>query len=182
MAAYSEGMGEEALKMLDENQPSFRAEDEEDIGDNSDSGDESDESCSAPSPRRLIQRSPSSNSPLHGLCSLVEQLPIKKGLSKHYQGKSQSFTSLSEVKFLEDLPKKKEISHTMKIKPCRRSYAGGLDEAQNVVSSYDTSNKSIGKRVPTSLASCASSIARTSSSGFLGRSSRPPPIPINKNQ
>ena len=34
------------------------------------------------------------------------QRPVKKGLSKYYKGKSQSFTSISEVPSVEDLAKK----------------------------------------------------------------------------
>ncbi|KAF9589180.1 hypothetical protein IFM89_019496 [Coptis chinensis] len=35
--------------------------------------------------------------------SLMQLLPFKKGLSEHYQGKSQSFTSVSNARSLEDL-------------------------------------------------------------------------------
>lgn len=37
--------------------------------------------------------------------ALMTQLPIKRGLSKFFDGKSQSFASLAEVGALEDLPK-----------------------------------------------------------------------------
>ncbi|GMN40025.1 hypothetical protein TIFTF001_009254 [Ficus carica] len=40
---------------------------------------------------------------------IVSQLPIRKGLSKYYHGKARTFTSLSDVKCVEDLAKK-EIS------------------------------------------------------------------------
>ncbi|GLT48494.1 hypothetical protein SLA2020_221150 [Shorea laevis] len=50
--------------------------------------------------------SSSSNGPLYELSELVNQLPIKRGLSKSYQGKSQSFSSLASVKSVEDLAKK----------------------------------------------------------------------------
>ncbi|XP_062186269.1 protein OXIDATIVE STRESS 3-like [Phragmites australis] len=39
------------------------------------------------------------------MASLMTQLPIKKGLSKFFDGKSQSFASLAAVGGLEDLPK-----------------------------------------------------------------------------
>ncbi|CAF2121377.1 hypothetical protein BRARA_C01223 [Brassica rapa] len=49
--------------------------------------------------------SSSSNGPLENLSDLMSHLPIKRGLSKFYEGKSQSFTSLANVKSLEDLMK-----------------------------------------------------------------------------
>ncbi|PUZ48601.1 hypothetical protein GQ55_7G258100 [Panicum hallii var. hallii] len=39
------------------------------------------------------------------MASLMTQLPIKRGLSKFFDGKSQSFVSLAAVDGLEDLPK-----------------------------------------------------------------------------
>ncbi|RLM73760.1 uncharacterized protein C2845_PM15G19580 [Panicum miliaceum] len=39
------------------------------------------------------------------MASLMTQLPIKRGLSKFFDGKSQSFASLAAVAGLEDLPK-----------------------------------------------------------------------------
>ncbi|KAK8945051.1 hypothetical protein KSP39_PZI007556 [Platanthera zijinensis] len=112
---------------------SDRAAADEDIGENSDSGGDSDISDCAPSPRRHHPTSMASSrfdskSPLYDFSSLAGQLPLKKGLSKYYQGKSQSFTSLSEVKSLEDLPKKEEFLCTKKIKPCK-SYAA-LNQSQ----------------------------------------------------
>ncbi|XP_050235147.1 protein OXIDATIVE STRESS 3-like [Mercurialis annua] len=47
-----------------------------------------------------------SNGPLFQLSELMAHLPIKRGLSSFYQGKSQSFTSLSSVEGIEDLAKK----------------------------------------------------------------------------
>ncbi|KAL8532254.1 hypothetical protein ACS0TY_008745 [Phlomoides rotata] len=58
------------------------------------------------------------------MSSLLLQLPIKKGLSKHYNGKSQSFTSLSNVKCVEDLVKQ-ENPFKKKLKTCK-SYGGGF--------------------------------------------------------
>lgn len=46
-----------------------------------------------------------SSTPLQDMSSLLLQLPLKRGLSEHYNGKSRSFTSLSNVKSLEDLAK-----------------------------------------------------------------------------
>ncbi|KAH9714052.1 hypothetical protein KPL71_020545 [Citrus sinensis] len=67
----------------------------------------------------------SNNGPLFELSELMAQLPIKRGLSKYYQGKSQSFTSLSRAMSIEDLAKK-ETPYRKKMKSCR-SYGGGLD-------------------------------------------------------
>ncbi|KAK3210601.1 hypothetical protein Dsin_015307 [Dipteronia sinensis] len=72
--------------------------------------------------------SSSSNGPLYELSALMAQLPIKRGLSKFYQGKSQSFTSLANVNNIEDLAKKENYysSYKMRMKSCK-SYAAGLD-------------------------------------------------------
>ncbi|XP_009595897.1 protein OXIDATIVE STRESS 3 [Nicotiana tabacum] len=48
----------------------------------------------------------SSHGPLYELSELMDQLPIKRGLSKYYQGNSRSFGCLGNVKRLEDLAKK----------------------------------------------------------------------------
>ncbi|PKA65317.1 hypothetical protein AXF42_Ash005650 [Apostasia shenzhenica] len=171
-------MGEGLKKMFDEIRLPLGAEDDEDLGHDSDVGEESDGCCStSPSPKQ-IPSSPSSRSisasPLEELSSLVEQLPINKGLSRYYKGKSQSYRSLSEVKSLEDLPKKyKEIQHTSKMKPCK-SYAGGLNEVHKAIPMKSSS--------PPSAASCSSSIAMSAGSSFLAGIGRPPPIPVNKNQ
>ncbi|KZV48001.1 Oxidative stress 3 isoform 1, partial [Dorcoceras hygrometricum] len=76
--------------------------------------------------------SPSSSSdsspqlgPLFELAELMSQLPIKRGLSKYYHGKSQTFGSLASVKSLEDLAKK-ESSYIERMKSCK-SYGGNLN-------------------------------------------------------
>ncbi|KAG6660060.1 hypothetical protein CIPAW_03G079100 [Carya illinoinensis] len=58
---------------------------------------------------------------LNDLSSLLQQLPIK-GLSKHYEVKSRSFASLSNVKCMEDLVKV-EHPYNKKLKSCK-SYVG----------------------------------------------------------
>uniref|UniRef100_A0A803QTS2 Uncharacterized protein n=1 Tax=Cannabis sativa TaxID=3483 RepID=A0A803QTS2_CANSA len=51
----------------------------------------------------------------------------RRGLSKYYQGKSQSFTSLANAVNVEDLPKKvSPYRRKMMMKSCK-SYGGGLD-------------------------------------------------------
>ncbi|XP_071731910.1 uncharacterized protein [Rutidosis leptorrhynchoides] len=50
----------------------------------------------------------SSRSSLYDLSDLMSHLPIKRGLSQFYHGKSDSFTSLARVTSIEDLPKKEK--------------------------------------------------------------------------
>ncbi|KAK6151861.1 hypothetical protein DH2020_014496 [Rehmannia glutinosa] len=69
--------------------------------------------------------SPSSSGPLFELSQLLAQLPIKRGLSKYYNGKSQTFASLTSVKSVEDLSKK-ETCYSMRMKSCK-SYGGNLN-------------------------------------------------------
>lgn len=83
-------------------------------------------------------------------------LICRKGLSRYYEGKSQSFACMSEVRCLEDL-RKKEKPYKSKIKSCN-SYAalGGIAKTQ-------------------SSSSCAN-LSMMGAGGF-----RAPPIPLNKN-
>ncbi|KAK8670901.1 hypothetical protein V6N13_037514 [Hibiscus sabdariffa] len=48
----------------------------------------------------------SSNGPLHDLSDLMAQLPIRRGLSKYYEGKSQSLYNIGSVRSVEELAKK----------------------------------------------------------------------------
>ncbi|CAD6229909.1 unnamed protein product [Miscanthus lutarioriparius] len=64
---------------------------------------------------------------LYDLSSMMAQLPVKKGLSKYYDGKSQSFACMSEVRCLEDLRKKETPYKKMK---ASRSYVA-LDAEQD---------------------------------------------------
>ncbi|GKV06725.1 hypothetical protein SLEP1_g18575 [Rubroshorea leprosula] len=95
--------------------------------------DESSATCSS--------SSSSSNGPLYELSELMNQLPIKRGLSKFYQGKSQSFTSLASVKSVEDLAKKgiNPYNCRMKIKSTK-SFGWGL-EGQNGLRAKGTISK-----------------------------------------
>ncbi|CAI0423491.1 unnamed protein product [Linum tenue] len=65
------------------------------------------------------------------LSELMATLPIKRGLSKFYQGKSQSFTSLTRVVSIEDLVKKENPYNSSnsrrKMLKGSKSYANGLD-------------------------------------------------------
>ncbi|KAK3436367.1 hypothetical protein EUGRSUZ_C00963 [Eucalyptus grandis] len=64
--------------------------------------------------------------PLYELSELMTHLPIKRGLSKFYQGKCQSFTSLARVQSIEDLVKK-DNPYRKRLKTCE-SFAGALDK------------------------------------------------------
>eukprot|EP00252_Welwitschia_mirabilis_P005905 TRINITY_DN1649_c0_g1_i1.p1 TRINITY_DN1649_c0_g1~~TRINITY_DN1649_c0_g1_i1.p1 ORF type:complete len:156 (+),score=41.34 TRINITY_DN1649_c0_g1_i1:491-958(+) len=55
--------------------------------------------------------------PLFELASLKASLPSKRGLSKHYGGKSQSFASLKDVRCLDDLAKP-ENPYRKRMKSC----------------------------------------------------------------
>ncbi|XP_008799772.2 uncharacterized protein LOC103714343 [Phoenix dactylifera] len=132
------------------------------------------EAASPDSPRPLAETTflpPKFDSerPLDGLSPLVAQLPVKRGLSKYYQGKSQSYSSLSDVRCLADLPKK-ETPYERRTKSCK-SYEGGLDGSPKSNHIPGTSRKTVSKKA--SGGSCASSIARSSS--------KPPPLPVQKN-
>lgn len=71
--------------------------------------------------------STSCDGPLYELSELMAQLPIKRGLSKFYQGKSQTFASLESVKSLEDLAKRGRPKRR-KMMESSKSYGGGLDK------------------------------------------------------
>ncbi|KAE8658202.1 Arginyl-tRNA synthetase, class Ic isoform 1 [Hibiscus syriacus] len=73
----------------------------------------------------------SSNGPLYELSDLMAQLPIRRGLSKHYRGKSQSFTSLARVMSIEDVPKRvvNPLNNRGNMKSCK-SYGWELDGGQ----------------------------------------------------
>ncbi|XP_074572886.1 uncharacterized protein LOC141829332 [Curcuma longa] len=60
------------------------------------------------------------------LSSLGAELPVKRGLSRYFEGKSESFRSLSEVRFVEDLVKKETPSR----KRLKASGDYGFDSTQ----------------------------------------------------
>ncbi|CAA6666068.1 unnamed protein product [Spirodela intermedia] len=115
--------------------------------------------------------------PLFGLSSLMTHLPAKRGLSNYFSGKSQSFTSFSSVRCVEDLAKK-EIPFRRKMKPCK-SY-GGIADLSNRSSHFAPGpcSKAISKK--NSRSSCASLATRRINSGSFC-SPKPPLIPIQKN-
>lgn len=107
------------------------------------------------------------------MSSLMQQLPFKRGLSNYYQGKSQSFTSLSKVTCLEDLAKS-EIPCKKKMKSCR-SYGGNLCDTNNKASHPKTCSKTISKKASRGSWSSSLAAAAKKSSGFLGN--KPPVHP-----
>lgn len=118
--------------------------------------------------------SPRSNGPLYELSQLMDQLPIKRGLSKFYQGKSQSFTSLARVTSLEDLAKK-ESPYQKKLKACM-SYGGGL----NNFKSYTQPKATISKKAANSKGSLSNLSCLTRKSSFIG-SCRAPLSPVQSS-
>ncbi|KAJ6832227.1 uncharacterized protein M6B38_343665 [Iris pallida] len=58
--------------------------------------------------------SSSSIGSLYEWSTLKQHLPLKRGLSKYYQGKSQSYTCFSDVRCLEDLAKPERQQPLMK--------------------------------------------------------------------
>ncbi|KAL8137026.1 hypothetical protein V2J09_003027 [Rumex salicifolius] len=124
----------------------------------------------ASSPSPILSPSSSMDGPLYELSELKTHLPIKRGLSKYYAGKSQSFTSLANVKAVEDLPKK-ENPFNVKMKNCR-SYADGLDgQPQQYMKRFCTPKHSISKRNSSS-SSFLSSMA--GGNDLLSNCNRPP--------
>ncbi|XP_021741393.1 uncharacterized protein DDB_G0271670-like [Chenopodium quinoa] len=101
--------------------------------------------------------SSSTDGPLFHLSDLMDKLPIKKGLSKYYSGKSESFTSLASVENLEDLVKR-ENPYRKKMKLCR---------------SYYSPKPTISKKVSYS----RNSFSRNCSSNLMSSACRSPSIP-----
>ncbi|CAK8533794.1 unnamed protein product [Lathyrus sativus] len=60
----------------------------------------------------------SSNGSLCDLSELMNNLPIKRGLSMFYEGKTQSFSCLGEVQKMEDVPKK-SMGYKKRMKKCK---------------------------------------------------------------
>ncbi|KAM7483795.1 hypothetical protein LguiB_008378 [Lonicera macranthoides] len=113
-------------------------------------------------------------SSLYDLSDLMTQLPIKRGLSKYYQGKSESFTCLSRVTSVEDLVKKESPYRRRKMKGCK-SYGGGLDTYK----SYTMPKPIICKK--SFKGGSFSSSSLPSRNGSFSSSLRPPLVPSQKN-
>ncbi|XP_057773176.1 protein OXIDATIVE STRESS 3-like [Salvia miltiorrhiza] len=61
---------------------------------------------------------------LYDLSEIMDQLPIKRGLSQFYKGKSESFTSLSRVTSIEDLMKKAATPYRRNLKASKSCGTG----------------------------------------------------------
>ncbi|KAL7240000.1 hypothetical protein ACSBR2_005796 [Camellia fascicularis] len=153
-----------------------RRDSESSIGDSTSSS-----TVSSSSSADLIDDATSSTSssspsygPLYELSELMDQLPIKRGLSKYYQGKSQTFGSLACVESLEDLAKKgRQSCIRRKLKSCK-SYGGGVDNH----STYSP-KATISKKTSSSRLSLLSSLGTR---GTLFSSCKHPIfIPVQKN-
>ncbi|CAN6233927.1 unnamed protein product [Urochloa humidicola] len=100
-----------------------REEEEEDIGSPSDSESSSPSTSEHSSSSELDDDDATSSSfDSFEMSDLMTQLPIKRGLSRFFDGKSQSFASLAAVASLDDLAKPPR----KRLKPSR-SCGGGLD-------------------------------------------------------
>ncbi|GAB2222273.1 hypothetical protein Droror1_Dr00013480 [Drosera rotundifolia] len=120
-----------------------------------DSSEESDDASSS------SVSSGSTGEDMYDLSELMAEFPIKRGLSKFYQGKSESFTSLARVTSLEDLAKKTS-PYKRRLKACK-SY-GGLS---NRTSPYVLPKHTIAKKSPTASLSLSCLGAKSSFLKFL---------------
>ncbi|GAA0155738.1 hypothetical protein LIER_13403 [Lithospermum erythrorhizon] len=121
--------------------------------------------------------SSNSNESLYDLTDLMAELPIKRGLSKFYQGKSESFTCLARVTSVEDLPKKVVNNPYKKRTKSSKSY-GGLDNYKT----YTLPKRIISKRG--SMGSLSSSPLISPRRSILSNSinsCNPPLVQVQKN-
>ncbi|XP_050384175.1 protein OXIDATIVE STRESS 3-like [Argentina anserina] len=110
---------------------------------------------------------------LYDLSDLTAQLPIKRGLSMYFQGKSQSFTSLSKVNSIEDLAKKETPYQRSKALKSCKSYGGGLgnQRSYSLIPKPTISKVKKSSRGPSSSASFTS--RRGTSLGFINNNVLP---------
>ncbi|XP_009761617.1 protein OXIDATIVE STRESS 3 [Nicotiana sylvestris] len=106
---------------------------------------------------------------LQNMSSLLQELPFKRGLSKHYNGKSQSFTSLSNVSSLEDLAKP-ENPYNKKLNSCK-SYGVFLEGFKSDHYQSPPTKK-------TNRRGSYSSLRARRNGSFLGNNNRPPVPPL----
>ncbi|EYU30695.1 hypothetical protein ABFS82_11G055000 [Erythranthe guttata] len=99
----------------------------------SSAADESTDDTSSSSSSSSDHSNSCGGGPLFHLAELMSQLPIKRGLSKYYHGKSQTFGSLASVESVDDLGKKdpQTTSYSRRMKSsssCKSSggYGGNL--------------------------------------------------------
>lgn len=148
----------------DEDIASFSSFSEDEEEDQEDDDDEASSNSVGSFSSSSLDSSSSSNGPLFQMSSLISQLPFKRGLSKHFEGKSQSFTSLSNVKSLEDLIKPERPFKKRQQLKSSKSYGWGLDKSLSRAITKKSSRGS--SLLPSSISSSFSSIKRHGS--FLG--------------
>ncbi|KAG6395766.1 hypothetical protein SASPL_141890 [Salvia splendens] len=84
-----------------------------------------------------------SGAALYDLSDIMDQLPIKRGLSQFYQGKSESFTSISRVASIEDLVKRAATPFRRNLK-ASKSCGNGLHSYKQ----YTLPKATIAKKSP----------------------------------
>ncbi|XP_051136275.1 protein OXIDATIVE STRESS 3-like [Andrographis paniculata] len=123
----------------------------------------------------------------YDLSEIMSQLPIKRGLSKFYTGKSESFTALAKVKTLEDLAKK-TTSISYRTHHCNHLKAS--KSCGNVLRSYNNNNNNnklipkptISKKTHVKPSSCfAASPFHSAKRGTFFMATKPPLSPLNDN-
>ncbi|CAN6337033.1 unnamed protein product [Urochloa humidicola] len=109
-------------------------ESDADEGDSFPDGGQDQQRMFVPQPLRRMN-----SDSIYDMTSMMSQLPAKKGLSRYYEGKSQSFACMSEVRCLEDL-RKKDNPYKQKIKSCKSYVAlGGMAKKPSSDSCADLS-------------------------------------------
>ncbi|XP_020259784.1 uncharacterized protein LOC109836332 [Asparagus officinalis] len=126
---------------------------ENSIGSSASSSDLTDDAASSP---------PSScGGPLFEMSALEEQLPFKRGLSKFYQGESQSFASFSDIKSFEDLvkPERRALKKLKTSKSCGER----LNSNRSLLSLKCCNRRMITKKAPKGPLSSSTGAARSCS-------------------
>ncbi|GAA0158459.1 hypothetical protein LIER_15477 [Lithospermum erythrorhizon] len=128
-------------------------------------------SCSSPKSNSSGSKSPTA--PLQDMSSILQELPIKRGLSKHYNGKSQSFTSLANVSSVEDLVKP-ENPFNKRLKSCKSYGLLDMHRSSQPHRSASSSRLISKKAMSLSKGSCSSLSSIRRNGSFHGNR---PPIP-----
>ncbi|CAN4116690.1 unnamed protein product [Withania somnifera] len=157
-----------------ENLSNFSSSDSELFGEDEEEEDSTDPTSPNSSSGGSISHDEHAVGAFKNMSTLLQELPFKRGLSKHYNGKSQSFTSLSNVRSLEDMAKP-ENPYNKKLKSCK-SYGVFLEgfKSDNLQSHVIRSSSS--SRLGSKRGSCSSLRAKRNGS-FLGNNSSRPPVP-----
>ncbi|CAN1789026.1 Protein OXIDATIVE STRESS 3 [Linum perenne] len=140
------------------NSSCFSENDGDEAEASSSSASASSSSSNSSSSSTLHSKNRNHDSPLYELSDLMAQLPIKRGLSKFYQGKSQSYKSLlGSVNSLEDLVKKVPSRRILKVKSKCKSFCWGLERQKHYYGPKPTISK---KGSSGSRGSCFSSLPK----------------------